>query len=29
MQQVAACLKSCLREDIDMVGRYGGEEFIA
>lgn len=28
LQQVAACLKSCLREDIDMVGRYGGEEFI-
>lgn len=28
LQQVAACLESCLREGVDMVGRYGGEEFI-
>lgn len=28
LQQVVACLKSCLREEVDMVGRYGGEEFI-
>ncbi|MFC3913893.1 GGDEF domain-containing protein [Pseudaeromonas sharmana] len=29
LQKVAACLKECLRDDVDMVGRYGGEEFIA
>ncbi|MFM5599307.1 GGDEF domain-containing protein [Aeromonas veronii] len=28
LQQVACCLQSCVREDVDMVGRYGGEEFI-
>lgn len=28
LQKVASCLQSCLREDIDIVGRYGGEEFI-
>ncbi len=28
LQQVAGCLQSSLREDIDMVGRYGGEEFV-
>lgn len=28
LQQVAAVLQSCLREDVDMVGRYGGEEFV-
>lgn len=29
LQKVAACLKACLRDEVDMVGRYGGEEFIA
>ena len=28
LQKVAGCLQSCVREDIDFVGRYGGEEFI-
>ncbi len=28
LQQVAACLSSAIRDDLDMVGRYGGEEFI-
>lgn len=28
LQKVAGCLQSCVREDIDIVGRYGGEEFI-
>ena len=25
---IAACVHASLREDIDMLGRYGGEEFI-
>ncbi len=28
LQQVVACVQESLREDIDMFGRYGGEEFI-
>jgi len=28
LKEIVSCLKGCLRQDIDWVGRYGGEEFL-